>query len=230
MLFTWCKSCLADISKQAALNTKQQILSENNHSDDSRILVVELDIADDDSNKNAVNYRRRYIERIRLFSAAAYPSGNLETTSEDDWLKTLNVNVKGSALVAKHIVPVMKQNQGQYSSIVLFSSATGMIAFPLMMAYSATKAAIIQWTKSLALELGQYNIRVNSISPDSPALFEPAKRSNIPDDVYRANTSGKCIKRLGQAQELANMIVFLVSDLCPFCTGANIIVDGGLII
>ncbi|CAF1087593.1 unnamed protein product [Didymodactylos carnosus] len=226
------KIVLADINKQAALNTKQQILSENNHNDDSRILVVELDIANDDSNKNAVNYVISKWNTINILinTAAIYPAGNIETTSEDDWLKTLNVNVKGSALVTKHIVPVMKQNQGQYSSIVLFASATGMIAFPLLMAYSTTKAAVIELTKSLALELGQYNIRVNSISPDSPALFEAAKRLNIPDDVYRVNTSGKCIKRLGQAQELANMIVFLVSDLCPFCTGANIVVDGGLII
>jgi NAD(P)-dependent dehydrogenase (short-subunit alcohol dehydrogenase family) len=130
--------------------------------------------------------------------------------------------------MVKHIVPILKkQNNG---SIINMSSAAGLVAHPNFLPYSTSKAAIIQMTRNLALDLGSFNIRVNSISPgaiDSPTLYETAAKGGLTKQQFDEVHAGKCIKRLGQPQEIANMIVFLASDLCTFITGTNIVIDGG---
>jgi NAD(P)-dependent dehydrogenase (short-subunit alcohol dehydrogenase family) len=140
----------------------------------------------------------------------------------------MNVNIRGYALMAKYIVPILKkQNSG---SIINISSCAGLVAHSNFLPYSTTKGAIIQMTRNLALDLGSFNIRVNSISPgaiDSPTLYRTAAEGGLTKEQFDEEHGGKCIKRLGHPQEVANMIVFLVSDLCSFTTGANIVIDGG---
>jgi dihydroanticapsin dehydrogenase len=140
----------------------------------------------------------------------------------------MNVNVRGYALTAKHITPILKkQNSG---SIINISSAGGVVAHSNFLPYSTSKGAIIQMTRNLALDLGSFNIRVNSISPgaiDSPTIYRTAAESGVTKEQFDADHAGKCLHRLGQPQEIANLIVFLVSDLCTFITGTNIIIDGG---
>ncbi len=130
--------------------------------------------------------------------------------------------------MAKHIVPILKkENSG---SIINISSCAGLVAHSNFLPYSTTKGAIIQMTRNLALDLGSFNIRVNSISPgaiDSPTLYRTAAEGGVTKEEFDKEHGGKCIKRLGHPQEIANMIVFLVSDLCEFITGTNIVVDGG---
>jgi NAD(P)-dependent dehydrogenase (short-subunit alcohol dehydrogenase family) len=140
----------------------------------------------------------------------------------------MNINVRGYALVIKHIVPILKkQNNG---SIINISSASGLVANPNFLPYSTSKGAIIQMTRNLALDLGSFNIRVNSISPgaiDSPTLYRTAAEGGLTKEQFDKEHAGKCIKRLGHPQEVANMVVFLASDLCSFITGTNYILDGG---
>lgn len=90
--------------------------------------------------------------------------GGVEDITDEVWNNVLAINIKGYALMAKHIVPIMKQQQ-ETCSIINLASGSGMIAIPNSIPYSATKAAIIQMSKNLALDLGAYNIRVVSISP-----------------------------------------------------------------
>ncbi|CAF4353658.1 unnamed protein product, partial [Rotaria sp. Silwood2] len=114
---------------------------------------------------------------------AIFPMGTVEDITDEVWEKVLAINIKGMkqysfsflsfslllslkgyALMAKHIVPIMKQQQ-ESSAIINLASGSGMIAIPKSVPYPATKAAIIQMTKSLALDLGAHNIRVISVSP-----------------------------------------------------------------
>ena len=128
----------------------------------------------------------------------------------------------------KYIVPILKKQKS--GSIINISSVGGCVAIPNFLPYATTKGAIIQMTRNLALDLGSFNIRVNSISPgatDSPTLYQTAEKNGVTKEEFDRDHAGKCLKRLGQPQEIANMILFLVSDLCTFITGANFIVDGG---
>lgn len=140
----------------------------------------------------------------------------------------MNTNVRGYALVIKHIVPIMKEKCA--GSIVNLASIAGSKGITNFLPYGTTKGAIIQMSRNLALDLGQYDIRVNSVSPgaiQSPTLIRTAEIEGITKEEFDREHSGKCLRRLGQAEEIGNLIVFLVSDLCPFMTGTDIIIDGG---
>ena len=136
--------------------------------------------------------------------------------------------MRGYALMVKHIAPVLKKQR--HGSIVNISSCASIVAHSTFLPYSTSKGAINQLTRNLALDLGLYNIRVNSISPgaiDSPVLYESAAKGGITKEEFDKEHAGKCLKRLGHPQEIANMTVFLASDLSAFITGTNIVVDGG---
>lgn len=89
--------------------------------------------------------------------------GLVENVTADQWTHTFNVNVRGYALMAKHVVPHMKQQRS--GSIIQFASISALIAQPGFTPYSTTKGAVLQMTRNLALDLGVYNIRCNSVAP-----------------------------------------------------------------
>ena len=155
----------------------------------------------------------------------------IEDVSSVDWSDVIDVNVAGYALVIEQIVPIFKKkNQG---CIINLASAAGLIAIPSFLPYAVSKSAIIYLSRSLAFDLSSYNIRVNSISPaaiDSPTLFRTASESGLTKDEFDREHAGKCLRRLGHPQEIANMVVFLASDLCCLMAGENIVVDGGFTI
>ena len=158
--------------------------------------------------------------------------GSIEDVSAEDWSRVFDVNVRGYALMAKHVAPIMKRQKS--GSIVNIASTLGSIAIPHSTPYSVTKGAILQLTRNLALDLGSFNIRVNSISPgsiDSPGRTQLAKDSQMTvEQMDQMCMEGSCLKRIGQAQDIANLIVFVISDLCPLMTGADLIADAGNVI
>jgi len=164
------------------------------------------------------------------FSAANFTFGAVENVSAEAWTTILNVNVRGYALMAKAVVPFMKQQKS--GSIIQMASISSFIAQPEFVPYSTTKGAIVQMTRNLALDLGPYNIRCNSICPGAtltPATARHAAQLNISvDDLVEQQIKSHCLKRWGTTQELANFTVFLASDLCHFATGASFLIDGGL--
>jgi meso-butanediol dehydrogenase/(S,S)-butanediol dehydrogenase/diacetyl reductase len=162
-------------------------------------------------------------------SAAVFEYGNIEDVSTKNWSRVFDVNVHGCASMVKYIVPIFKkQNSG---SIVNITSTMGVIAIPNSCPYSASKAAVIQLTRNLALDLGAFNIRVNSISPsliNVSSIDEHAKKMGLTGEQLKTVCmSMTCLKRNGEPEEIANLVVFLASDLCQFMTGANLVVDGG---
>jgi NAD(P)-dependent dehydrogenase (short-subunit alcohol dehydrogenase family) len=156
--------------------------------------------------------------------------GAVENVSAEAWSQILNVNVRGYALMAKAVVPLMKKQRS--GSIIQMSSISGWIAQPEFVPYSTTKGAILQMTRNLALDLGPFNIRCNTICPGSiltPATAKHAAHENISvDELIARAVEKQCLKRLGTTQEIANLTVFLASGLCHFATGASFLVDGGL--
>ena len=150
--------------------------------------------------------------------------------SAEAWSQMLNVNVRGYALMAKAVVPLLKKQRS--GSIIQMAAAASCIALPEFAAYSTTKGAVLQMTWNLALDLGPFNIRCNSISPGAiltptTAIHATHLKISVEEFVTVLGKS-QCLHRLGTTEEIANLIVFLASDLCHFATGANFLVDGGL--
>lgn len=98
-----------------------------------------------------------------IFSAADFTLGIIDDASADAWTNAMNVNIRGYALMAKHVVPYMKNQRS--GSIIQFGSISGCIAQQGFVPYGTCKGAVIQMTRNLALDLGSYNIRCNSVSP-----------------------------------------------------------------
>lgn len=164
---------------------------------------------------------------ILVNNAAAFVLKGFDATVED-WQRSLGVNVTGTAMVTKHAVEHMKKNGG---AIVNLSSISAFIAQPDFFAYSSTKAALLQMTRNMAMDLGRYKIRVNSVCPGTiltPASFRHMEKVGLTLEQFDAEEGAKTfLGRAGLPREVAYAILFLVSDESSYVTGASLMVDGG---
>lgn len=142
----------------------------------------------------------------------------------------IDINIKGTWNVTKAVYPYMVKNN--YGKIVNLSSVTGpKVADPGEVAYATTKAALIGFTKSLAMEGAKNNINVNAILPGyimTPMVEGIALDSNAndPDSVIKGIADGIPMGRLGTIEELGNLAAFLASDLSNYITGSEFVIDG----
>lgn len=156
---------------------------------------------------------------------------NFEKMDDDLRDFHFDINIKGTWNVTKAIVPYMKKNKE--SSIINLSSVTGpMVADSGEVAYATTKAAIIGFTKALAMELVNDNIRVNAIMPGyimTPMVEGMSKETNPnnPSEVVEGIARGIPMKRLGTIEELGELTAFLASNESSYITGQGIVIDGG---
>ncbi len=145
--------------------------------------------------------------------------------------KHFDINIKGTWNVTKSVLPFMIDNN--YGSIVNLSSVTGpMVADSGEVAYATTKSALIGFTKAIAMEYVDYNIRCNAILPGyilTPMVKNMAHSSNPlhPNSVIDGIANGIPMKRLGTIKELGQLAAFLASDESSYITGAEIVIDGG---
>lgn len=149
---------------------------------------------------------------------------------EADFDAVIAVNVKGVFLGLRHVLPVMiRQGRG---AVVNTASIAGLVGSPGMPAYVASKHAVIGLTKVAAGEVGPQGIRVNAVCPgpiDTNMIQNIARQvsPNNPDSVAERYTAGIPLRRYGTAEEVANLVLFLCSDLASNITGAQYVVDGG---
>jgi NAD(P)-dependent dehydrogenase (short-subunit alcohol dehydrogenase family) len=147
----------------------------------------------------------------------------------DDWHRSLGVNVIGPSLVSKYAVEEMKKRGG--GAIVNLGSMSSFIAQPHFVTYSATKAALVQMTKNMAMDLAPFKIRVNCVCPGTiitQATERHRAQVGITLEQFMAEEGAKhLLKRVGQPREVAYPILFLASDEASFITGTHLMVDGG---
>ncbi len=146
--------------------------------------------------------------------------------SLDDWDLVMKVNLKGVFLVMKYAIPAMIRGGG--GSIVNVASVMGLIGLPGHPAYCASKAGVIELTRTTALEYAKSGIRVNAICPGvilTKGLKDFVVRDEASSEVLRAMHP---IGRFGKEDEVVDLILFLASDKSSFCTGAHFVADGGL--
>jgi len=155
--------------------------------------------------------------------------GVLDQTREEDWNKSIDVNLKGIYLASRHSLPRLKNSGG--GSIVNMASVAGLMGVKNRAAYSASKGGVIALTKSMAIDYVEDHIRVNSICPgtvDSPSLQMRLESLPDPAAARRDFISRQPMKRFGRPEEIANAVLFLCSDESSFITGIELIVDGGM--
>ncbi|MFN4191286.1 MAG: SDR family NAD(P)-dependent oxidoreductase, partial [Pseudothermotoga sp.] len=153
---------------------------------------------------------------------------NIEETSEEDFTKTVEINVKGPFLLSKYAIGEMKKQRS--GVIVNIASEAGQIGIPRRCVYSLSKAALLGLTRSLAIDYVDYGIRVNAICPGttySQGLAERVKASPDPEETMRKMISRIPMKRLGKEEEIAFAILFAACDEASFMTGSFINIDGG---
>ena len=162
----------------------------------------------------------------------AGPTGPVEDINPDDFERTLAINITGQFLCTRLAVPHLKAAGG--GAIINLSSAAGKFAFPLRTPYSASKWAVVGFTKSLAAELGPFNIRVNAILPgavEGPrierVITAKADARGVPFEEMLANyTNLASMGRLIPPEDIAAMALFLSSDDCGTLSGQALSIDG----
>jgi NAD(P)-dependent dehydrogenase (short-subunit alcohol dehydrogenase family) len=156
--------------------------------------------------------------------------GNIEETDFATWRQILSVNLDGTFLGCKHGLALLKQHGG---SIVNVSSVAGLIGGHNFAAYNASKGGVRLLTKSVALHGARLapQVRCNSVHPaflEGPMVDSMLKLTNFPDAARARITRDIPLGRLGTADEVAQMCVYLLSDESRFVTGAEFVIDGGL--
>jgi NAD(P)-dependent dehydrogenase (short-subunit alcohol dehydrogenase family) len=164
---------------------------------------------------------------IAVNSAAAFVLKGFEATPAE-WQQSFGVNVVGTALVTKHAVAHIKKQGG---AVVNIGSISSFLAQPDFFAYSATKAAIVQMTRNMALDLAPLGIRVNCVCPGTiltAATQRHMDKVGVTLEQFNKDEGAKnFVARIGQPREVAYAILFLASDEASFITGASLMVDGG---
>ncbi len=191
---------------------------------------VQADISKETDCKNIAHEAVKVFGRIDILvnNAATFVIKGFEATVEE-WQRSLGVNVMGTALATKYAVGHMKRNGG--GAIVNLGSISSFIAQPDFFAYSSTKAALLQMTRNMAMDLGRYKIRVNCVCPGTiltPASFRHMEKVGLTLEQFNEQEGAKTfLGRAGQPREVACAILFLASDEASYITGASLMVDGG---
>jgi NAD(P)-dependent dehydrogenase (short-subunit alcohol dehydrogenase family) len=153
---------------------------------------------------------------------------SVPATSEADWDRVMAVNVKSVYLLSKAAIPAMTRSGG--GAIVNMASGWGLTGGERAAAYCASKGAVVQLTRAMAIDHGSQNIRVNCICPgdtDSAMLREEARQLGVVADEFLRGAANRPLGRVGKPEEIARAALFLASEAASFITGTALVVDGG---
>ncbi|HUS83325.1 MAG TPA: SDR family oxidoreductase [Dehalococcoidia bacterium] len=154
--------------------------------------------------------------------------GPVVTADEAVWDKTFQTNLKGYVFLCKEVVPIMRERG--HGKIINVASAAGMVPFPGMGVYGAIKAAIIMFTKYLAVELGPYGIQANAIAPGTvrTRLMDTAWQIStaVGGDTVEQTAQATPLRRVGEVEDIVGAALYLASPASDFTSGAVLVVDG----
>jgi NAD(P)-dependent dehydrogenase (short-subunit alcohol dehydrogenase family) len=210
--------------KQALLQLQNEIERSG-----AQLLPIQADLSQEGQTDNVV---ARTVERFGgidvLVNAAGHiSSGTIENTALSAWNAMLEINLRVPFLLMQQALPAISARGG---NIVNVSSVTGLRAFPGVLAYCVSKAGLDQLTRCAALELAAKRVRVNAVNP-GVVVTEIHKRGGMSEEQYDAflehSKTTHPLGRVGQAQEVAELIFFLASDRASWITGATYSIDGG---
>jgi len=170
---------------------------------------------------------------VLVSNAGIHFSANIENTSEADFDKVFNINVKGAYAAVRAVLPSMKANNN--GAIIIMSSDQALVAKNNSFAYNLSKAALASMAKTTALDYAAFNIRANAVCPGTieTPLYHDAinnycqKSGADKTEIHQEEASLQPLNRLGQPEEVAELVLFLASDKAKFITGSLQVIDGG---
>jgi NAD(P)-dependent dehydrogenase (short-subunit alcohol dehydrogenase family) len=202
-----------------------------------RALVVSCDVTDEAAVKQMVAKTTEAFGRIDILVNAAGVTGPIETPVQDirveDFRFVLEANIVGTFLPTKHVLPGMIARK--YGKVVNISGTSGLRGYKYRAAYSSSKWALRGFTRTVALEVGPHNVNVNALHPgivagdrmDKLCREKGKKRGWSPERVYQEYVDEMALRRVTVSQDIANAVLFLVSDESKNMTGQSVTVDGG---
>jgi 3-oxoacyl-[acyl-carrier protein] reductase len=200
-------------------------LAEHIRSQGGEASIVVADVSsEDDMQKMVAEVLNKYSRiDILIQNAGIYPFSRIENMSSHDWHTVMNTNLNGTFYAVKACLPTMKKQN--YGRIVLTSSISGpRVGLPGASHYTASKAGINGFMKTIAIELAKYNITVNAVEPGN-IISEGFEE--LGEDHLKKMTKAIPLGRLGTPEEVAYAHLFLASDEARYITGQSIVVDGG---
>jgi 2-keto-3-deoxy-L-fuconate dehydrogenase len=194
-------------------------------------IFFRADAADPDSVRALVEQAASRFGKLDIFYANAgiVPGGTVVECADEEWERAMVVNARSVYLACKHSIPVMKANGG--GSIICTSSVAGLVGVKNRAAYSASKMAVIGLVKSVAIDYVQDRIRINAICPgtvDTPSLQGRLRSTGDYEAALEQFISRQPMGRLGTADEIAHLALYLASDESAYMTGTYTVIDGGL--
>ncbi len=207
-------------------NTDIKGLQEEFEKENVELLLVKADVTKKEEIQNLVKTaieKFGYID-VLVNNAGITRDGLLMRMKEEDFDKVIEINLKGTFLVTKEVIPyMMKKREG---SIINISSVVGLVGNAGQSNYAASKAGIIGFTKSVAKELASRNIRANCVAPG----FIKTDMTDVLSEEVKENIHNQIpLKRMGTPEEVANLVYFLGSEESKYITGQVINVDGGMV-
>jgi len=219
------KVAVADISSERGNETLEMIRDNGCEG-----MFVKLDVtkaAEIEDIVKKVMTRYKKID-VLVNNAGLYGNGTILTTTEEQWDRIIEVNLKGVFLCSKMVIPEMNKKGG--GVIVNVASEAGIIGEKNSVAYNASKGGVVILTKCMALDHVEDNIRVNCVCPGTTfthLVEEALKNEDDPDEVLRELKAVRPIHRLGKPEEIAHAILYLASDEAGYVVGSTLVIDGG---
>jgi NAD(P)-dependent dehydrogenase (short-subunit alcohol dehydrogenase family) len=219
---------IADYNQEAAARTASELMVGS-----VKVASVQTEVSKADDCRRAVEAAlvRFGAVDVLVNNAGIQSFGDVLTTTEEIWDRTLNINLKGQWLMAKATVPeMMKRGRG---AIVNVSSVQGLASQKNVLAYSTSKHAMIGLTRTMAVDLASRGVRVNCVCPgtvDTPLVRRIIDSDTDPKRLEMILHKMHPIGRIAKASEIGEVIAFLASDRASFMTGAIVTVDGGLLV
>lgn len=216
---------VVDIKKEDAAETVQMI-----HQNGQQAMSVEADVSKSDDTEAMVEQTiRRYGKLDILFNNAGIDiAKSIVDTTEEEWDRTMAVNLKGVFFGCKFSIPAMMDNGG--GVIINTASILAHVASPNQAAYCASKGGIVALTRQIAYDYAQHNIRVNCISPGdvmTPMAINFFKSCENPEERLKFFTERYPMKRFAEPDEIARVALFLASEDSSFITGQAVKAEGG---
>src|SRR5579862_117866 len=215
-------ACL-DIDAAAAAETARLVGAAG-----GRATSQACDVADEAQTRDAAAAALRAFGRLDILVSGAAPhdpSGTVVETRLADWQRVLDINLTGSFLLSRAVLPTMIDQGG--GSIIFIASQLGRVGSAGRAAYCATKGALIQLAKVMAIDHAAQNIRVNTLSPGAVETERTLRRYGSFAAARETLGAKHLTGRLGRPDEIAGAAVFLAGDAASFVTGSDLLVDGG---
>jgi NAD(P)-dependent dehydrogenase (short-subunit alcohol dehydrogenase family) len=216
---------VADVDQARGQAVAQEILR-----DGGRAVFVRCDVTQAADCRQAVEQTVDELGGLDILfnNAGIIRRATVLETTEAEWDRVMAVNVKSIFLLSKHAIPFMAQAGG--GVIVNTASGWGLVGGRNAISYCASKGAVVNMTRAMALDHGEQNIRVNCICPgdtDTPMLRNEARQLGEPDEQFLAEAAQRPLRRIGRPEDIARAALYLASDASSFVTGTALVVDGG---